>query len=188
MDIIEVFERFPTQKSCFEYLEAVRWQGKPKCPYCQSLKQTPLKKEGRYHCNKCNVSYSVTVGTIFHKTHLAVQKWLLAVSIILNAKKGISARQLARDLKVNRNTAWRISMQIRNAMYEPDQKGLLQGIVEMDETYIGARRPRKTQKDRMDPDKNFKHDAGTKSLGPAGSRWFINRKQKGGIRPIFKAG
>jgi transposase-like protein len=160
MDIIEVFERFPTQESCFEYLERVRWQGKPQCPYCQSFNQSPLKKEGRYHCNKCNASFSVTVGTIFHKTHLAIQKWLLAVSIILNAKKGISARQLARHLKVNRNTAWRIAMQIRAAMYEPEQKGMLQGIVEMDETYIGARRPRKTQKDRMNG-KDFKRGRGT---------------------------
>jgi transposase-like protein len=101
-----------------------------------------LKKEHRYHCNGCNTSFSVTVGTIFHKTHLAAQKWLLAVSLILNAKKGISARQLARHLKVNRNTAWRIAMKIRDAMYEPEQRNLLQGIVEMDETWIGGR-PRK---------------------------------------------
>ncbi|MFZ0033655.1 MAG: IS1595 family transposase, partial [Sedimentisphaerales bacterium] len=170
MDIIEVFERFPTQESCFEYLEKVRWQDKPRCPYCKSTSQTPLKKEGRYHCNKCNTSYSITVGTIFHKTHLAIQKWLLAVSLILSAKKGISARQLARHLKVNRNTAWRIAMQIREAMYEPDQRGLLQGIVEMDETYIGARRPRKSQKDKMNPNKNFKRGAGTKKIPVVGMR------------------
>jgi len=142
MDIIEFFERFPTQKSCLEYLEKLRWQNKPRCPYCKSINQTPLKKEHRYHCNTCNTSFSVTVGTIFHKTHLSIQKWLLAISLILNAKKGMSARQLARHLKVHRNTAWRIAMKIREAMYEPEQRNLLQGIVEMDEAWIGGK-PRK---------------------------------------------
>lgn len=142
MDIIEVFERFPTQESCFAHLETIRWQNKPKCPYCKSENQTPLKGERRYHCNNCNTSFSVTVGTIFHQTHLPIQKWFLAVTLILNAKKGVSSRQLARHLKVNRNTAWRISMKIRDAMYEPEQRGILQGLVEMDETYIGGK-PRK---------------------------------------------
>jgi len=84
-------------------------------------------------------SFSVTVGTIFHKTHLPIQKWFLAVSLILNAKKGVSSRQLSRDLQVNKDTAWRISMQIRRAMNERIQRELLQGIVEADETYIGGK-------------------------------------------------
>jgi hypothetical protein len=82
----------------------------------------------------------VTVNTIFHHTHLPLQKWFLAISLILNAKKGLSARQLARDLKVNKNTAWFMGMRIRNAMFE--QGELLRGIVEMDEVYIGGK-PRK---------------------------------------------
>jgi len=161
MDIIEIFELFPDQKACLGFLEKIRWQGKPKCPYCQSQRYTPLKKGYRYHCNKCNTSFRVTVGTIFHRTHLPLQKWLLAISLILHAKKGISARQIARHLKVNRNTAWRISMKIREAMYEPVQRNFLQGIVEMDETYIGPKRPRKTQKDIMNS-KKYKRGRGTK--------------------------
>lgn len=147
MDIISVFEQFPTQESCISHLETVRWDDIPKCPYCLSTKQSPLKKEYRYHCNNCNTSYSVTVRTIFHHTHLPIQKWFLAISLILNVKKGISARQLARHIHVTRNTGWRISMKIRDAMLEPEQRGILQGLVEMDETYIGGK-PRKTQKYR----------------------------------------
>ncbi len=142
MDIVEVFEKWPTQNDCLAYLEQVRWQGTPKCPYCKSDNFTPLPKEHRYHCNNCNTSFSVTVHTIFHKTHMPLQKWFLAVTLILNAKKGVSARQLARHLHVNRNTAWRISMQIRDAMYEPEQRHVLQGLVKMDETYVGGK-PRK---------------------------------------------
>lgn len=145
MNIGEVFKRFPTQESCLAYLEKVRWLDKPTCPYCKSPKQTPLCKEHRYHCNSCNTSYSVTVGTIFHKTHLPLQKWFLAVTLIPKAETRVSARQLARHLEVNRNTAWRISMQIRDAMYEPEQRNVLQGLCEIDKTAIGSK-PRHTLK------------------------------------------
>ena len=177
MDIIKIFEVFPTQESCIEYLEKLRWQGKPHCPYCKSGNFTPLKKENRYHCNICNTSYSVTVKTIFHKTHLPLQKWLLAVSLILNAKKGISARQLARHLKVHRNTAWRISMKIREAMYEPEQRNLLQGIVEMDETWIGGR-PRK-----QNPYDKHKRGRGTDKIPVVG---LVERYGKVKAKPFNK--
>jgi transposase-like protein len=101
-----------------------------------------MPKESRFHCNNCFTSFSVTVGTIFHHTHLPLQKWFLAVSLILNAKKGISSRQLSRDLEVNKDTAWRIDMQIRKAMLQKWQRELLTGIVEMDETFLGGK-PRK---------------------------------------------
>jgi len=99
-----------------------------------------MPKEARHHCNACNTTFSATVNTIFHHTHLDLQVWFLAISLILNAKKGISARQLARDLEVNKNTGWYMGMRIRNAMF--DQGDLLRGIVEMDECYIGGK-PRK---------------------------------------------
>ena len=142
MNIIEVFQRFPRQEDCIEHLELVRWNHVPTCPYCNSTNSTPMSKESRHHCNNCKTSYSVTVGTIFHHTHLPIQKWFLAVSLILNAKKGISARQLSRDLHVNKDTAWRISMKIREAMSQKWQRDLLTGVVEMDETYVGGK-PRK---------------------------------------------
>ncbi len=138
MNIIEIFEKYPTQDHCFEQLEKVRWPDGATCPYCNSKKVTPAPRERRYHCNNCRTSFSVTVQTIFHHTHLPIQKWFLAVSLILNAKKGVSARQLSRDLKVNKDTAWRIAMKIREAMQQKWQRDLLTGIVEMDETYVGG--------------------------------------------------
>jgi len=137
MNIIQVYKRFPTQNDCLNHLERIRWKNKPHCPYCNSPSATPMPKENRYHCNSCNTSYSVTVGTIFHKTKLDLQKWFLAISIILNAKKGISARQLARDIEVNKNTAWYMQMRVRNALI--DQMDLFEGIIEADETYIGGK-------------------------------------------------
>lgn len=144
MDIITIYELFPTQEACIKHLEKVRWAGTPECPYCGAENTTPAPKERRHHCNNCNTSFSVSVGTIFHHTHLPLQKWFLALALILNAKKGIAARQLARDLKVHRNTAWRISMKIREAMVETKQRELLRGVVEADETYIGGKPRRGT--------------------------------------------
>jgi len=141
MNIIDIYKTFPTQDECIEYLEKLRWKNKPTCPYCKSKNSTLMPKEKRHHCNNCNTSYSVTVGTIFHKTKLDLQKWFLAITLILNAKKGISARQLARDLDVNKNTAWYMGMRIKRAMIE--QRELMNGFIEMDETYIGGK-PRKT--------------------------------------------
>ncbi|MFC1877100.1 IS1595 family transposase [Thermodesulfobacteriota bacterium] len=142
MNIISIFKTFPTDSHCIAHIEKVRWGDTPLCPYCKSPNQTPMPNEKRYHCNNCNTSFSVTVGTIFHHTHLPLQKWFLAISIIINAKKGLSARQLGRDLQVNKDTAWRMSMKIRQAMTQAEQRTLLTGIVEADETYIGGK-PRK---------------------------------------------
>ena len=142
MNIISIYKRFPKEFDCRTYLEQLRWQSKPVCPYCNSANITLRPKEQRHHCNNCNTTFSVTVNTIFHCTHLPLQKWFLAVSLVLNAKKGIAARQLARDLEVNKNTAWRMAMKIRQAMVDTGQRNLLTGLVEMDETYIGGK-PRK---------------------------------------------
>ena len=76
MNIIEIYQKFPTESDCIAHLEYVRWKDKPKCVYCNSIKTTPLPKENRHHCNNCNTTFSVTVGTIFHHTHLALQSTL----------------------------------------------------------------------------------------------------------------
>lgn len=137
MNIVSVYKKFPTQAACIAHLEHVRWNGTPVCPYCNSTNQSPLPKENRYHCNNCNTTFSVTVGTIFHKTKMDLQKWFLAIALTLNAKKGISARQLARDIEVTKDTAWRIMMQIRKSFTEDGT--LLEGIIEMDETFLGGK-------------------------------------------------
>ena len=164
MNIIQIFERFPTQRDCIAHLEQTRWKGEPNCPYCGSVNTAP--HQHRHRCYDCKTSFSVTVGTIFHHTHLPLQKWFLAVMLMLNAKKGLSAMQLSRDLKVNKNTAWRIAMQIRKAMTQAEQRGLLTGIVEMDEAYVGGK-PRKGNK--REDDKPGTRGRGTKKAPVLGA-------------------
>ncbi len=119
MNIIQIYEEFPTKQDCYKHLEKVRWDNNPECPYCKSKNNsTSVPKENRYHCNVCNMSYSVTVNTVFQNTKLDFQKWFVAISLILNAKKGLSARQLARDINVTKDTAWYMLMRIRKSLTE----------------------------------------------------------------------
>ena len=174
MNIIAVYKRFPTQQDCIAHLEQVKWNGTPICPYCKSKNQTPLPKEQRYHCNTCNTSFSVTVGTIFHKTKLDLQRWFLAISLVLNAKKGYSARQLGRDLDVNKNTAWFLFMRIRKSFI--DEPELMKGIIEADETFVGGK-----NKNRH---KNKKKDGGQ---GGANHALVIGVLERGGKVKAKKA-
>ncbi len=117
----------PNHEECLALLEQIRWSGKPKCPYCESTNATAYKNERRYHCNECFTSYSVTVGTLFHKTHVELQKWFVAIHLVLNSPGGISVRQLAKEIGVNKNTACYMIERIRNAMLE--ERDFLQKLI-----------------------------------------------------------
>ena len=110
-----------------------------------------LVQELRHHCNGCRKSFSVTVGTIFHHTHIPLQKWFLLMSLMQNAKKGLSSCQAARDIEINQGTTWSMMHRIRTS--NKDYGKLLAGIVEMDETYVGGK-PRKENKRAKDEDDN----------------------------------
>lgn len=116
-------------EDCIALLEQIRWGGIPQCPYCQSTNSTAIKKERRYHCNACFTSYSVTVGTLFQKTYVDLQKWFLAIGLVLNSPRGISVRQLAKTVGVNKNTASFMIARIQKAYTEEPE--LLQKIIEI---------------------------------------------------------
>lgn len=137
MNIISIFKNFPTQEKCIKHLEQLRWNNGTYCPYCKSKNTYKIKDIHRHHCNGCKKSFSVTVNTIMHDTRLPLQKWFLAISLIANAKKGLSSRQLARDLDLPVKTAYSLSQRIRKAMIG-EKSPFLKGIIEIDETYIGG--------------------------------------------------
>ena len=97
-------------------------------------------------------------GTFFQGTKIELQKWFLAISLMMNAKKSLSSYQLARDLDLNQKTAWYIQQRIRSEMMRKEGKALLKGIVEADETYVGGK-PRKRNK-RKDDDNEPKNKRG----------------------------
>ena len=101
MSLITIFSRFPDQEACFAHLETVRFRGQPYCPHCGGIKVARKADGGwlgRWNCRDCKSSFSVFSGTIFEKTKLPLQKWFLAVGLMVNAKKSISSCQLARIL------------------------------------------------------------------------------------------
>ena len=128
--LLSLFKKFPTQESCIEHLENIRWKNGAVCPYCQSQKISQHNIKGRrqnWQCQTCTCSFSVTVGTIFHHTHLDLRNWFYILSLMINAKKGLSACQVARDLEMRRTTAWEVMHKIRKA-FATEQKELLTGI------------------------------------------------------------
>ncbi len=152
MDILSIFRSFQTQEQCLEYLEEIRWRGEPACVYCGSVKvcrhASGDRAHGRWQCQDCHKAFSVTVGTIFHRTHVPLQNWFLLLALMLNAKKSASACQIARDLGMRRPTVWSMMHRVRVAMAEDqNQSRLLHGLVEADETYVGGKPRRSNRRD-----------------------------------------
>ena len=151
MDIREVQEKLGTDEQCLTYIQQMRWpDGVIRCPECGSkeIKRVERQSKGKnkrawfYLCleKTCHNQFTPTSGTLFHDTHLPLIVWFHAIALLLNAKKGISAKQLQRDLAIGGyKTAWYLNHRIREAMREGALPPL-GGIVEIDETYVGGRR------------------------------------------------
>ena len=147
MNLFEIYRRFPDSEACYEHLEALRWGDEPYCPHCGSdhvARKVDGDRIGRWNCHDCHASFNVLAGTIMQKTRIELQKWFMAVGLMVNAKKSLSAYQLARDLSLTPQTARYLQQRIRAAM-ATEQAPMLQGIVEADETYLGGK-PRKANK------------------------------------------
>ena len=170
MNVLELFRSFQTDEQAIEHLETVRWRGHPVCPYCGDehvgRHASGDRANQRWQCRHCARAFSVTVGTIFHGTHMPLRKWFMVLALMLNAKKSASAYQISRDLGIRRPTAWSMMHRIRTAMAsDADQAALLHGIVEADETYVGGK-PRKGNK--RDNDQPGKRGRGTKKVAVVG--------------------
>jgi transposase-like protein len=136
--------RFTDPDKAAEYLESVRWPDGPRCPHCGEHERKPyrLAKSQRrlWKCAACRKQFTVTVGTIFHGSHIPLNKWLAAFYLLCSSKKGMSAHQLHRMLNITYKSAWFMCHRIRYAMEQPPFQDRMTGIVEADETYIGGKR------------------------------------------------
>src|SRR5215470_7803370 len=168
MRMIDVTRRFTTDDKCLDYIEKMRWpDGELGCVHCgevghvsKIVRQTKSKNQRTriFQCLACGKQFSATSGTIFNDTHLPLTKWFMAIAMICEAKKGMSALQLQRHLGVNYRTAWHLCHRIREAMQEGGILGgdvtVLTGVVETGETYLGGTVRRKgrpyVKKDKKD--------------------------------------
>jgi transposase-like protein len=170
MKLIDVAKTFATPEACNDFLESMRWPDGVTCLKCDSLRVSKYTKKAStrqrlnastgemetkpvpsrilYVCLDCKHQFSVTEGTIFNDTHLSLDKWFMAVALMVNAKKGLSAMQLQRDLGCAYKTSWFLSHRIRKAMglCELADEEPLTGTVEVDETYMGSKKYDKRRK------------------------------------------
>ncbi len=128
---------FDTDAECRTALEELRWPEGVRCLRCDSDKISRISTRNQYDCDSCRYRFSVTSGTIFHDSHLPLPKWFMAILLMCEAKKGISANQMKRTIGVAHKTAWYLCHRIRKAMTEVTEP--LTGTVEVDETYVGGK-------------------------------------------------
>ncbi len=138
IDLMTLMDRFHSEEKCLEYLEGLRWPDGVHCPRCDSDKISRIVKRAQYDCDSCRYQFSVKAGTIFHDSHLPLRKWFAAVYLMCEARKGVSANQLKRTLKVAYKTAWYPCHRIRAALKDADTKPL-DDTVEVDETFVGGK-------------------------------------------------
>jgi len=153
-DAAIIAPHFSDPEKAREFLEAKRWPDGPICPHCgvigeaykltadlENKKATTHARKGVWKCGGCREQFTVTVGTIMEDSHIPLNKWLLAFHLLCASKKGMSAHQLHRMLGVTYKSAWSMAHRIRYAMTQEPLSSKLDGIVEVDETYIGGKLP-----------------------------------------------
>lgn len=187
---------FTDKDEARKHLEAQRWPHGPVCPHCGNADQGQIAavagkkqshRDGLYYCNECKGQFTVTVGTVFERSKIPLNKWLLATFLMTSSKKGISAHQIHRMLGVTYKTAWFMCHRIREAMKEDTaSSGPLGGngkTVEADEMYHGKREtPRVYARPRAR--KNWKPTKSGKS-GGADKRIIVGLVERGGKTRTF---
>ncbi len=151
LNLISLAQEYADEDQARELLERLRWPHGPVCPHCKNegkekmiSKFTPREgskspaRKGVYFCGACRKQFTVTVKTVFEGSHIPISKWLMAWFMICSSKKGMSAHQLHRMLKITYKSAWFMAHRIRFALSDnPNQK--LSGVVEVDEAFIGGK-------------------------------------------------
>ncbi len=142
MTIIELCTTFSSDDVCRELLERLRWPNGPECLRCKGPVVRLVTNVNLLYCKDCDYQFTVTANSIFHDSHLPLIKWFAATFIICESRKGVSANQLRRMLwgknKGSYKTAWYLCHRIRAAMASAE-KSMLDGTIEMDETYLGGK-------------------------------------------------
>jgi transposase-like protein len=179
--VISFLKQFQDDDACWRHLEKVRWPDGPVCPKCGNIGPTSECGREHYHrCKSCNSKFTAAFGTPLEGTHLPMRTWFAALYLLAVSSKGLSSVALGRHLGVGQKTAWFLGHRIR-AMME-DKSGLLSGIVEADETYVGGKRKR-GQKSRRDSD-----DDQPKGCGGSHKAMVVTAVERGGKARAKKAG
>jgi hypothetical protein len=142
MSMAEFFKLFGTEPLCAAALESARWPDGFRCPCCGGSAHCLLHTDGHkvFQCNACRHQVSLIAGTIFQSTKLPLTTWFLAIYLISQAKTGLSALSLKRQLGVSYPTAWLVHHKLMQAMTEREAHYTLSGKVQVDDAYLGGER------------------------------------------------
>jgi transposase-like protein len=207
LNLITLAQHFNDEDAAREFIEKLRWPDGPICPHCGELDNAyrlepkPSKKDkhvrkGVWKCAGCREQFTVTVGTIFEDSHIPLSKWLLAYHLLCSSKKGMSAHQLHRMLKVTYRSAWFMAHRIRYTMTQEPLSSKLDGIVEIDETYVGGKlrvkqsqavRSGVRQQDRLSHTSNKAAVVSVLQRGGRVQSQHVERVNAANLRPIVES-
>lgn len=148
LNLATMAKMFSDEDAARKFVESKRWPNGPVCPHCDckevyTLTAKPESKSpvrpGVYKCKACRKQFTVRIGTIFEESKIPLSKWLMAIHLMTSSKKGVSSRQIEREIGVTIKTAWFLTHRIREAMTQAPFAEMLQGTVEVDETYVGGK-------------------------------------------------
>jgi len=162
----DVINHFSNQQVCWEYLENMRWNGNPVCPFCNATKPYRLKDGKKFRCSSrfCKKDFNVLTRSVMENTKIPLSTWLAAIYLGTAHKKGISSCQLSRDLGITQKTAWFLLHRIRE-MVKPTDYKVLDEIVELDETWVGGKMKNKSKKIRKEIREGLRPEGKTPVFG-----------------------
>jgi transposase-like protein len=171
VNLMLLHKQYNNQAKCLNLLTKIRWNGVVRCTNCDKTNVRLIKsQQGRYICKNCNTQFSVFTDTIFEGTRLPLPTWFQIIGTMLNAKTGISAKEIQRSTGVTYKTAYYTCMRVRVGMLMPET--ILDGMIEMDESYFGGK-PKKHHKSNDDSQPTLsiptlKRGRGTKKVSVVG--------------------
>lgn len=155
---------FANEDKARDFLESKRWpDGEVFCPHCgegdaykltaKPGSKSPVRK-GVWKCRGCRKQFTVRIGTIFEESKVPIRKWLMAIHVMTSSKKGVSSHQIAREIDITQKSAWYLCHRIRECMKQEPLAGMLKGVVEVDEAYVGGKpRPSNNPECKREPAK-----------------------------------
>ena len=144
----EAVQYFSDPQRTLDFVVAMRWPHGPVCPRCHSHEYRFIKTRLMWVCKSCLKQYSVKVGTIFEDSAIKLDKWMVAMWMLVSAKNGVSSYEIARGVGVTQKTSWFMMHRLRLLLQNGSMDRKLMGEVEVDETYIGGK-ARNMHKDKQ---------------------------------------
>ncbi|MEO8735587.1 MAG: IS1595 family transposase, partial [Edaphobacter sp.] len=144
---LQLFAMFPDQETARVYLESRLWPNGATCPTCSGQSRITTRKGGFYRCNACKLDFTVRTATIFERSHVPLHKWIYAMYLLVTSRKGISSMQLAKEIGITQKSAWFVLQRLREAC--GNDPTMLNGIIEVDECYIGGKESNKHESKKL---------------------------------------